>query len=244
MTLPPRTRLYARDAGQSHMTIYDAESLHVRRVLRLQTGDWIACFNGDGMEYIYRIEESNRHDLILHLQSSERNHRDDIPPTTVLIASIKGKTKDRIARDLPPLGVTQIIFYPADRSVCRPQIEAQPRLQKIAVESCRQCGRSTIPEVIISEKPLPELFQSAAMHPAESLLFWENAGSGAEWRPGDYQQSVNLIFGPECGFSEGEIAWIQSQNIPAASLGPRILRSELAVVAGVVLLQSKRGLLR
>ncbi|MBN2326334.1 MAG: 16S rRNA (uracil(1498)-N(3))-methyltransferase [Candidatus Omnitrophica bacterium] len=241
---PPRTRLFSVNAGQSHLILEDADSLQVRRVLRLQQGDWIACFNGDGMEYVYRIEDSNRRALTLSLQSSAPNPRDDIPPAAVLIASTKGKTKDRIVRDIPPLGITSIIFYRADRSVCRPQIDAQPRLQKIAVESCRQCGRSSIPEVIVSEKPLSDLFQSAAMRPAESLLFWENAGPNAEWRPGDYRHSANLIFGPEGGFSGEEIAWIQSQNIPAASLGSRILRSELAAVVGVVLLQSKRGLLR
>lgn len=243
MNQPPRTRLYVPDAGRTHLILTDPDSLGVRKTLRLQTGDNLACFNGDGMEYIYRMEDSTRNQFQLSFLQSAPNPADDIPPTWIFIAATKGKTKDRMARDLPPLGATRLVFYRADRSVCLPSLDAQPRLQKIAIEACRQCGRSTFPVVEVMEDSLPIVYERESIDPLHSLLFWESIDSGNAWKQNKYPQTAVLIFGPEGGFSEEEIRWFQSQNILLASMGRRILRSELAAAVGTALVQSHRGII-
>lgn len=239
----PRTRIYATNAGHPQLALTDDDSLGVRRTLRLQPGDWIACFNGDGNEYLYSIADSSRDCMNLSLESCESNPCDDIPPTLVLIAATKGKTKDRMVRDLPPLGVSRIVFYRADRSICQPQLDAQPRLQKIAIEACRQCGRSTIPDVMVIDSSLPDVFENEGIDASLTILFYEQSQQTDDWKQNEYRENAALIFGPEGGFSNEEIEWFRSINIPVASLGQRILRAELAVVVGTTLMQSHRGLL-
>lgn len=239
----PRTRLYAPGAGSAQIVLSDEDTLGVRKTLRLQPGDCVACFNGDAIEYQYQIEESRRREIHLVKISSAPNPADNLPDAITFIAATKGKTKDRIARDLPPLGVTKIVFYRADRSICQPQLDAQPRLQKIAIEACRQCGRSTIPEIAIFDDSLPEVFSAEQIDPGQSLLFWERSSPAGDWRQNEYRQTAALIFGPEGGFSPEEIEWFLSKNIPIASLGRRILRAELAAVVGTAWMQIHRGII-
>ncbi|MDP8245630.1 MAG: RsmE family RNA methyltransferase [Candidatus Hinthialibacter antarcticus] len=237
MTEKIRTRLFVPSAGAPMLCLDDSDTLSVSRVLRLRRGERIDCFNGDGNCYIYAVAASQKNALSLDLEKHLHNPSDNIPETTVMISAVKGKNKDRIVRDLPPLGVTRIVFYYAERCVSRPEADQQPRLQKIAIEACRQCGRSTVPTIEIIDKPL----QEAAKIDQQSVLFWENETERA-LRFEFTTAPMQLIFGPEGGFTDNEIDWAKQMGVQTRSLGPRILRSELAVTVGVALVQDRRGI--
>ncbi|MBI1387312.1 MAG: RsmE family RNA methyltransferase [bacterium] len=234
-----RTRLYHPRAGASPLRLDDEDARAVAKVLRLAAGDVIACFNGDGNEHLYRIDDVHRHDIGASLIESHPNPSDELRPLNLWIAASKGKNLDRMVRDLTPLGVTALIFFTADRSVRKPEPKQQERLHKITIESCRQSGRSTIPEVQVIDKPLD---QSFAGEPANTLLFWENLAGRKNELSADANVDT-LIFGPEGGFSTREIDWARENRIPMSGLGARILRSELAVVVGTTLIQQKRRVL-
>jgi 16S rRNA (uracil1498-N3)-methyltransferase len=52
---------------------------------------------------------------------------------------------------------------------------------------------------------------------------------------------VVLAAGPEAGFSDAEEAQLQRRGFVAASLGPRVLRTETAAVAALAALNALRG---
>ncbi|MEW6238356.1 MAG: RsmE family RNA methyltransferase [Candidatus Omnitrophota bacterium] len=238
----PRTRLFVPAAGEPFLDLRDSESLAVRRTLRLRQGDAAACFNGDGREYEYGVESSTPSSLLLRLEDSHPNPRDAFPECSVFIAATKGKTKDRIARDLPPLGATRIVFYRAARSICRMKDDPEGRLQKIAIEACRQCGRSTIPRVVVEDASISDFFKKEKWPPDRVVFFWEEAKSIPPFRiPGD-DSPLFIIFGPEGGFSPEEADFARRQGFQFGALGSRILRTELAAVAGLVLAQAQRNL--
>ncbi|MGI6455788.1 MAG: RsmE family RNA methyltransferase [bacterium] len=241
MKIIPSTRLYHPEAGNPFIHASDEDTLAVQRVLRLRTGERVICFSGDGMEYFYLIEAVESRALCLSLLESQPNARDPRRQLTVCIASTKGRTKDRMVKDLTPLGVSRIVFYEAERSVAKPEPKQQERLWKIAVEACRQCGRSTVPQVDSIPAGLPELWAQEQFNPKQVILFWERAAVEPFSLPFP-EGAQTLLFGPEGGFSEAEIAFLQGQSLQTASLGRRILRSELAVVVGVTLVQAQRDL--
>lgn len=239
----PKTRLYAPSAGYSILLLDDADTLAVRRTLRLSQGDSVACFNGDGWEYLYSVEYSKSDSLSLSLVDQFENPCDQLPPCTVLTAATKGKTKDRIIRDLTPLGITHSIIYHAQRSVCHMDTKQTTRLQKIAIEACRQCGRSTIPTVEVFEQNFMDFLEKNHIQPQQTLVFLEHSEQNSTLDPFAVDSIQTLIFGPEGGFTPHEVDYIHKSGLQTASLGHRILRSELAAVVGVSLLQYRKGLL-
>lgn len=52
---------------------------------------------------------------------------------------------------------------------------------------------------------------------------------------------ISILLGPEGGLSAGEISMAQGSGFEAASLGPRILRTETAAISAVALAQSIIG---
>ncbi len=237
-----KTRLFFNSAATSIITLEDKESLGVRKSLRLREDDWVACFNGDGQEYIYRITHSSSTAMKLELMEYFPNPLDDIPETLIYIASTKGKTKDRMVKDLTPLGATAIVFYQAERSVAKPDPQQSERLLKIAKEACRQCGRSTLPNIHISTKMLNELLMEQHLQ-GLLIVFYESFDEGRKWTLEHLGQSYHLFYGPEGGFTNEEIDVLRRNHAKVLSLGKRILRSELAAVVGTTIVQEKRGVL-
>ena len=53
--------------------------------------------------------------------------------------------------------------------------------------------------------------------------------------------SVDLLVGPEGGFSDNELSRVSDSGVTPVSLGPRILRTETAAPAAVAVLQAGHG---
>ena len=53
--------------------------------------------------------------------------------------------------------------------------------------------------------------------------------------------AVNLLIGPEGGFSEAEINWAREHNFAVVGLGARKLRTETAPIAALSILQYLYG---
>jgi 16S rRNA (uracil1498-N3)-methyltransferase len=236
-----RTRLYTSAAGESAICLDDEDTLDIRRSLRLKDGESIVCFNGDGCEYLYRIESVDRKKIYLALLDTWKNPLDDLPETTVFIALTKGKTKDQIVKELPPLGISKIVWFLSERSVCRWDSNQEERLRKIAIESCRQCGRSSIPQINILDNLFMDICCNRELIPEKAFLFWEERQKSNSLEIEKTDKQVALLFGPEGGFTANEIEAAIKNGIRICTLGKRILRSELAVVVGVTLVQAQRG---
>jgi len=54
-------------------------------------------------------------------------------------------------------------------------------------------------------------------------------------------RSLQLVIGPEGGFTERELVRMSDNDVTAMHLGPRILRTETAAPAAVALLQGLYG---
>lgn len=236
-----RTRIYHPNAGLSEWMADDPDTLGVARTLRLQQGDLFACFNGDGYENVYSVQSVDKRLLTATLLHREINPRDPQQELTVLLASTKGKTKDLMVKELTALGTTRIVFYHAVRSVSLPDEKKTDQWLKAAVEACRQCERSTIPNVDLSPHPLHHL--DAEIFHSQLICFYEK--SKPENTPVIYDKNlpITLVFGPEGGFVDDEIDFLKQHNAQLCSLGRRILRAELAVSVGVAIVQFQRGML-
>ena len=230
----------ARLASDS-IVIGDEDFHYLARVLRLGVGDELVLFDGVNTEAVAAIVQVGPGSLEAKV-SARRVMQPSAAPKLMLIQGLaKGDKLDFIVQKATELGVARISPVLTARS--RGQLDARraqakrERWQKIARAAARQSARVDVPEItaIVSwEAALSEVPPDALcllFSPAECCkLSLYKALSGK--MPAD----VALAIGPEGGFTNEEIELAQRRGFQAVGLGPRILRTETAALAALVVL--------
>lgn len=221
------------------------EVKHIRKVLRLKTGDEILVFDGLGKEFEGTIVEEGRSSVMVKIQDMLSPKRDSPLEVTLAQSLLKGEKMDYLIQKATELGVKEIIPFFSSRSV--PLLEKSRSLkrhhrwEKIAVEAAKQCGRGVVPKI--------ESLQtySGMLHAASAdqlrLILWERDGiklrdmlEGSKER-----RKVFFMIGPEGGFSQDEIEKAERVGFIAVTLGRRILRAETASLCFLSILQYEWG---
>jgi 16S rRNA (uracil1498-N3)-methyltransferase len=168
-------------------------------------------------------------------------------PVGLILGLAKGEKPDTTLRDATALGVAWVVFAETARGVVRVSSERAParlvRWQRIAAEAARQSGRGDVPRI---EGPMAIADALTRAHDSRRIRLDPGGPPLLErlegWRVGE---SLELLVGPEGGLSPEEIQAANARGFLPASLGPTILRSELASVAALgtlVAFASARGI--
>jgi 16S rRNA (uracil1498-N3)-methyltransferase len=127
-----------------------------------------------------------------------------------------------------------------DRSVVRLSGERAARREahwrRVAVAACEQSGRNLIPEVrptlaFLSWIAIPATAPRWMLAPGAAALTAKAAPHGA----------LEIVVGPEGGFSERELDLALQQGCEPLSLGPRVLRTETAPIAALAAINALWG---
>ncbi len=217
------------------------EARYLSRVLRLIPGDRVAFFWGDGNDHIYEIESYGRSNVSLRYLSSEKNPADPQLEITLIQGQPKSSKLDDIIRSVTALGVGRIIPFDAYRSIGKGDPHKTARWNKIAAEASRQCGRTRVPEVLNPSKDLPAALKSCLTSPG--VVCWEEARQPIRdvLKSFSGASSFTLVCGPEGGLTAEEVETARNAGLEPVSLGPRILRAELAPCAAVSIVQHVLG---
>src|SRR6266550_1858571 len=113
-TTMTRRRFYAPpsafDVTQNSVTLIADEARHLREALRLKTGDEVYVFNGEGKEFLSRIEESRRDVARLQIiREVEPAGPESQLQLTLALALLKGEKFDLVVQKATELGVTSIV---------------------------------------------------------------------------------------------------------------------------------------
>ncbi len=216
------------------ITLPDAVAHHIQ-VLRLNVGDSITLFNGEGGEYSasLRLIEKKR----VHAEVQAFSPREaELPYAITLAQALPESSKmDGIIEKAVELGVTNIQPLSAQRCVTRLSGErAQKRhahWQGIIVAASEQSGRNRLAQ-------LTELtdFQQWIRQKNTSpriLLTPRATLSLPAWARQQPAQAVTIMIGPEGGFNAAEEQAAHDQGVLLLSMGDRILRTETAGMAAV-----------
>ncbi|HEB55314.1 MAG TPA: 16S rRNA (uracil(1498)-N(3))-methyltransferase, partial [Gammaproteobacteria bacterium] len=153
----------------------------------------------------------------------------------------KGERMDFAIQKAVELGVTEITPLFSQHCVVKlDEKRIQNRLrhwQAIIISACEQCGRNRLAQL---HTPL-DLCRWIDMESSgiDLILAPQANQTLAQIQPAPRQ--LRLAIGPEGGFSDNEIEAATSGRFTAIGLGPRILRTETAVVAGLSALQTLWG---
>ncbi len=238
-----RRFLVEKEAVQGRSaTIAGTDARHIRKVLRLKTGDAIRLLDGDGFEYDAVITGFSTDAVQVAIGDKTRSGNESPLHLTLAQALLKDRKLDGVIRQITELGASRVIPFISSRSIPVPVSDRfatrLERWRKIARESIKQCRRGTPPRIDppCSFTEMLELSQGCDL----KLIFWENA---VDPIPNDRNsdlpaiRNIFFIIGPEGGFSQTEFDQAKAAGFVGVGLGPRILRAETAPLAAVAVIQ-------
>jgi 16S rRNA (uracil1498-N3)-methyltransferase len=218
-----------------------AAAQHLAKVLRARTGEEIVLFTGDGLEFAAAVESIRGARVTAAVGEARAIDRESPLAVTLVQCIARGDRMDIIVQKATELGVARIVPVMSRRSVVR--LDAAQAASKaehwrgVAVAACEQCGRNRLPVI---EAPRQLIHYLGAAPPSGARLVLEpDAGKcGAALR---IDAAVELAIGPEGGFDGEELEAFRVSGFLSIALGPRVLRTETAAIAGLAWLQSRYG---
>ena len=240
---PAATRLYC-DMPLSPGAVIDlpdSAARHAVTVLRLQKGDVLTLFNGEGGEYRASLVAVHKHEARVRVAEFRDVERESPLAITLALGISAGERMDYALQKATELGVSAIAPLATERSVVKLAGErADKRLhhwQNVVIAACEQCGRNRVPVVA----SVQTLFSYLAGVGGGAGLLMLSPDAATPLKKVPASAAVVLLVGAEGGFSQAEDEAARSSGFEAVSLGPRILRTETAPVAALAALQTLWG---
>jgi len=225
----------------SDITLEADAGHYLTRVLKLRQGQSLVLFNGDGSDYAADLVSLQRERVQVRV-NARLPAASESPLDLCLVQAIsRGERMDQSLQKATELGARRLQPLFTERVEVRVEGE---RLDKRMVHwlgvvraACAQSGRATVPAL---EAPI-ELDDWLRI-PARGLRFVlapvaERSISSLDPLTG----LVELLVGPEGGFSDEELVRCEQSGVIALSMGSRILRTETAGPAAIAVLQAMHG---
>lgn len=223
---------------QTHCELSDEAVNHVARVLRMQTGQELALFDGSNRVYHAEITSiSKKHVSVNILSQSIQDNESHLDIHLGQVISRGDKMEFTIQKSVE-LGVNCITPLWSERCGVKLDTERMHKKvqqwQKIVIAACEQCGRNKVPEVreIMKledwcKEPTNKL--KINLHPRATMVISQLTQVSS--------QGVRLLIGSEGGLSPQEIDMTQQYDFKEVLLGKRVLRTETAALTAVTALQ-------
>lgn len=212
----------------------DEEFYHAVKVTRHKVGYKLVICNGDDFDYNCEVTEITKDALYARIESRTENKTELKNPVVLYIGV--NKEIDTVVQKAVEMGVRKIVpFTSAHSNVDKINIE---RLNKIVVESSKQCGRNRLAEIC----PLVTYKEALFVAKDTNILFYyEYERNNKTCDVSIDDREISVFIGSEGGFSSDEVAYAKEAGAKLLTLGDRILRVSTAVVSALTLVIERRG---
>lgn len=208
---------------KDELTLRDEGFIHqIRDVFRLCADDQVILFDGKGTDYIYKIKTISKKEIGLDKVSEEKSFVPE-QKVTLLMSLIKKDNFEMVLEKGTELGVTNFVPVSTER-VQKKNID-MVRAGKIIKEASEQCGRGDLPtlgEIIDFETALSEY---------SNLIVFDI--TGGKFQVSSDKSQVEILVGPEGGWSEKELKMFKEKKVKIFKLGNTTLRAETAAIVAV-----------
>jgi 16S rRNA (uracil1498-N3)-methyltransferase len=253
-----RRRWIADTWNDATAALHGDQAQHLSRVLRAQTGMEFDVVAG-GRAWLARIASIDRDSV--HFTLLQELETASALPVTLLLSVFKFDRMEWAIEKAVELGCGRIVPIIAERTekhLAQAATKRAERWRRLALEAAKQSRRSDLPEIgeparlgaifatdppsavreepggeglAASSRPLRILLSETEEDQPLLRILQENAN--------DLEiGGITLAVGPEGGWSAAEIALFTRAGWHSASLGPRILRVETAVIAALAIVNA------
>ncbi len=237
-------RRFFVDKIENEMLLTDEAHNHLSFVLRAKKGDEIILCDGSGFDYTAVVQDIKKNGTLVKIINKEKNGAEPSLKVTLYFAVLKGDKNDLVVQKATELGVYEIKPVLSKNISVFPSSVKTDRLNKIALESCKQCGRAFLPKVYSSLR-----LEDAAdeFKNYDTVLFLYENADNCDSDLKSYLSSKKLngtaavMIGSEGGFTEDEASLLKQSGAAAVSLGRRILRAETASITALGILMYEAG---
>ncbi|MFN2519524.1 MAG: 16S rRNA (uracil(1498)-N(3))-methyltransferase [Candidatus Limnocylindria bacterium] len=209
--------------------IVGEQARQVATVLRLGAGEHVVLVQ-DGEEVEIALEHVARTEAWGRVMSRRRAETEPRIALTVALPLLKGDHSEQALAAAVQLGASRVVPFSSARSVVRELPPARrTRLERIARESAEVARRGRVPEI----GPALEWADLLPALDPPVLVAWEEARTPLLRDALPRGDRLSLVVGPEGGLGQDEVDLARRQGAQVVSLGRRVLRAEVAVVAAV-----------
>ena len=213
-------RIYYPDELRENSKInLTAKGLNHLRVLKLKVGNKVEIFNGKGKVSIGVIENLGRDELLINLNEKITQEKAISPEINLGVSNIRNF--DKVVKDSSQMGVTSLTSLVTSRTKQRNLKEEKvKRWNSISSSSCEQSGLNWIPK--ISQMKIEKWVENSNneskyfLNPRSKLFI------------GDIEEfsAIDLVIGPEGGFSSEEESLLAQKNFIGINCGNLIIKTE------------------
>ncbi|MCX7842686.1 MAG: 16S rRNA (uracil(1498)-N(3))-methyltransferase [Clostridia bacterium] len=224
---------YSDVIGQN-IKITGEDASHIKKVLRLRSGDSINISDDQGNDYHARIAKIEADYVLTQIESSSANISEPSIEVTLFQGLPKSDKMDLIVQKNVELGIAKIVPVITEHTVVKLDSKKDAenkikRWQRISMEAAKQSNRGRIPEVSYPVSFEEAISLSANCH-LRLIPYEKEKQMGLRKCLHNIcgVKNAAVFIGPEGGFSEKEIQTALESGVIPVTLGPRILRTETA----------------
>ncbi len=242
--------------SSSEITLDKKDTHYLKNVLRYKAGEIFTAADNAGNLWeakIIRFENRNGIVILCGKREQDKKEKEAISELALYQCVLKGKKMDLVVRQAAEAGISSIIPVESEFAVAKIEDkqwnEKKERWEKICKEALQQSGSSVFPNIrqYISFTQLPQHCKKAET----SIFFHQNCIENKTLHQYLFPDTgkINIIIGPEGGFSDKEVGIMMENGFLPAWLGKNVLRAETAAIYGIaaiktILLEKERWLLR
>ncbi|MES2886165.1 MAG: 16S rRNA (uracil(1498)-N(3))-methyltransferase [Pseudomonadota bacterium] len=236
------TRLYLRQplASGSTVVLPDEAFRHLVQVLRMEAGEHLTVFNGEGGEYSATLATASRKGATLSIGMHDPASREALLHITIAQCVSKGDRMDYALQKSTELGAAHFATVLSAHGVVKMDGERWEKKVEhwrgVVVAAAEQSGRTKVPAVDV-----PTGFDRYLVAPHQGLKLILAPGGRSAVATLPKSTHITALIGPEGGFSSIELELADRHGWLRVGLGPRILRTETAPVALLAALLAHHG---
>jgi len=210
-----------------NLKIADEDFNYLTKTLRLKSDSKFEITDGTTAINVFQINSIEKKHLEASLIDTYTENNEPAITLTLIQGLPKNEKTELILQKGTELGISKFIFFEGEKSVVKlKNTETKiPRWNKIIESALCQSRRNYKPEI----KTYPSL--KNALQKIDKNIYHADQNNSAIPISGiNKTESINLVIGPESGFSDSEKKLLQEKST-AVSLGKTTLRTETAAIA-------------